>query len=38
MTDEQYRHSALVVVAWGTAALIGVPLATLALIILSLPD
>lgn len=38
MTEEQHRHSALVVVAWGMAALVGVPLAALTLIILSVAD
>lgn len=38
MTEEEYRHSALVVVAWGMAALLGVPLAAMTLIILSVAE
>lgn len=38
VTEEQHRHSALVVVAWGMAALVGVPLAAMTLIILSVAD
>jgi hypothetical protein len=38
VNEEQHRQSALVVVAWGMAALVGVPLAALTLIILSVAD